>query len=317
MTIRARRWSDNDRYFGPFTYARSRDGYRPLALILNSGDDDERPGCSLRFSAFGHTLIAVLPSIIRPWRIKHQATTWNAETVARLERDWYWETGPREYGFSYVEGFLDVRLGRVTHDSTTEQRWGCHLPWTQWRLSRFSIFGFDGVEVFRQMEQDRRRRVKAGANQGEWFKARQEAKEAAPVIYIPFVDYDGEQLVMRGQIHEREWLFGEGWFRWLSLFRRPMVRRSLSMRFSGETGRRKGSWKGGTLGTDIDIHPGEPAQSAFARYCIKNNMASALITLDLEAGKAAFQRPAPAPASEPQGEATAAAEAPKRKRGKR
>ncbi len=62
-------------------------------------------------------------------------------------------------------------------------------------------------------------------------------------------------------------LFGTGWFKWLSWFRAPKIRRSLAIEFSGETGPEKGSWKGGTVGTGIDMRPGELHESAFRRYC--------------------------------------------------
>ena len=62
------RWSDNDSYFGPFLYAPDKD--HRFAIVLGSGDGDEYPGCRLRMSAFGHTLIVVLPSVIKPWKKK-------------------------------------------------------------------------------------------------------------------------------------------------------------------------------------------------------------------------------------------------------
>lgn len=254
------RWSDEDRYFGPFTYAQARDSYRPLALVLGSGDDDDYPHCRLRLSGFGHTLILALPPVIRPWREKVQTKYWDASTIERLGRDWYWETHKREYGFSYAEGFLQVFLGRQTHDSSTTRSWCKHLPWTQWRFVRHSLFGRDGEHVW--TETDRR----------DWT-GNQAAKDACPSVSFAFKDYDGEALTVTTVIEEREWLFGQGWFKWLSLFRSPKVRRSLDLRFSGETGSRKGSWKGGTIGAGIDMLPGELHEPAFRRYCERKNMA--------------------------------------------
>ena len=38
MTMTSRiRWSGNDRYWGPFTYARDDRGWRPLAIVLELG----------------------------------------------------------------------------------------------------------------------------------------------------------------------------------------------------------------------------------------------------------------------------------------
>ena len=47
------------------------------------------------------------------------------------------------------------------------------------------------------------------------------------------------------------------------------IRRSLDLEFSGETGPEKGSWKGGTVGTGIEMLPGELHEAAFRRYCQK------------------------------------------------
>ncbi|ACL57600.1 hypothetical protein [Methylobacterium nodulans] len=261
------RWSDNDRYFGPFTYARAERGYRPLAIVLGSGDDDDYPGCRLRVSGFGHTLILALPAIIKPWRRKVYAQTWDAATIERLGRDWYWDSHERQYGVSVSDGFLQVFLGAQTHDSTTTQSWSCFLPWTQWRHARSSFYGLEGEHFWTEPP---RRGNLLGA--GGWWAARHAAEEACPSRTFAFTDFDGEALTARTRIEEREWHFGTGWFKWLSLFRRPKIRRSLDIRFSGETGQRKGSWKGGTIGHSIDMLPGELHEAAFRRYCTENNM---------------------------------------------
>ena len=87
-----------------------------------------------------------------------------------------------------------------------------------------------------------------------------------------FKDFDGEELTARTTIEEREWRFGVGWFAWLSLFRKPKISRYLEIAFSGETGKRKGSWKGGTTGHSIEMLPGELHESAFRRYCTEHDM---------------------------------------------
>lgn len=257
------RWSDNDRYLGPFTYARDNRGYRPLAVVLGAaGDEDEGDDysrCTLRVSGFGHTLIAALPPVIKPWREKVVAKSWDAATVARLGRDWYWNVHRREYGFSCSDGFLQVFLGRQTHGSTTTQDWSKFLPWTQWRHVRRSLYGLDGEHVW--TEQRPR----------DW-KATHAAVEACPSRTFAFADFDGENLTACTKIEEREWRFGEGWFKWLSLFRRARIKRSLDIEFSGETGKRKGSWKGGTIGHSIDMLPGELHEAAFRRYCTEQGM---------------------------------------------
>lgn len=256
-----RRWGDSDTYVGPFTFARDRT-WKPLGIHLQSTDDEDR-GCSLRMSAFGGTMIIALPSwVLRPERRK-VVPGWDAATIERLGRDWYWAVTQREFGVSLNDGFLNVSFGRVTHDSSTEQRWSCFLPWTQWRHVRHSLYGLDG-SLYAHLPQAR-----WGTPEYERGRA---LEEACPTVSFAFTDFDGEALIATTRIEEREWLFGEGWFKWLSLFRRPKVSRSLDIKFSGETGRRKGSWKGGTVGHSIAMRPGEPHTAAFQRYCAEHSM---------------------------------------------
>lgn len=246
-----RRYSGDDHHLGPFTYSRTK--WKRLALVLDSGEA-EYPGCTLQLDVGGHVLICELPPIIRPWR------TW-----VDTPRGGYWDEHRKEYGISYSNGFLQVFLGQQTHDSTTTKSWSTFLPWTQWRFIRFSLYGLEGEHFWTEMES----RHRLGSRS---FDVQLAATEQCPKARFSFYDFDGEQIEATTHIEEREWLFGEGWFRWLSIFRAPMVRRSLSIQFSKETGPKKGSWKGGTLGHGIDLQSGELHESAFRRYCSEHKM---------------------------------------------
>lgn len=250
------RWGDNDCNFGPLTFAWS-DSYRPFAIILRSwggGDDDDAPA-SLRISLIWFTIIFWLPPIVYPMRRKvYPGTNWDAATVARLGRDYYWDVKTREYGFSYSDGFLIVHYGIHPGDSSLDQTWSWFLPWTQWRHVRHSLYGLRGEHFWTEPKKH------------DWETYRV-AKDACPRVRFDFEDHDGERLVATTLIEEREWLFGTGWFKWLSWFRAPKIRRSLDIEFSGETGPEKGSWKGGIVGTGIDMRPGELHEAAFRRYC--------------------------------------------------
>ncbi len=263
--MRAIRWGDNDRHLGPFTWSYSKT-YPHWAVVLKSrGDDDVESGvCTLRISAGPATLIVALPNIVRPWQEKVYPK-WDAETVERLGRDWYWSIDPRQYGLSLSDGHLSVYYGRTggsCMDSSIQQQWGCFLPWTQWRHVRHSFYGLGGERLY---DEESGYRLGDGAN-GNW-EARRAREAAVPTAAFAFKDHDGEDLIATTKIEEREWRFGTGYFKWLSLFRRPKIRRSLDIDFSGETGPEKGSWKGGTTGTSIEMLPGELHESAFRRYC--------------------------------------------------
>lgn len=255
------RLTENDRRWGPLTWARS--SWSPLRAVFSTGGDgDDEPRNSLTVYLFGWVARLWLPMLMQPHRVKHIAATWNTATVERMGRNWYYETFPREFGFSLHEGFLQVFLGPQTHDSRTTKSWSTHLPWTQWRFYRFSLYGTDGAEFWTQIEKPR----KKGGGFRHW-EAQHEAEAKCDKVAFLIDDFDGQRITATTHIQEREWKFGEGWFKWLSLFRRNMVRRSLGISFDKECGPEKGSWKGGTMGTGIEMLPGELHEDAFRRYC--------------------------------------------------
>jgi hypothetical protein len=257
LKTNTRRWSDDQTAFGPLTI--SRDKRWVFSAVLDSGDNQDSPGCHLRLRGFGLTLLLELPQIIKPWRrwVDTSGYHWSKPGGG------YWDEQPREYGFSVSEGFLQVFLGAQTGDSETTQDWCKFLPWTQWRFVRFSLYDTQGNHFWTQYERDRTR----GS-----FEPQHEAGQRCPSVSFQFDDYDGERIEVKTHIEEREWLFGKGWFKWLSIFRRPKVSRYLDLEFSKETGNRKGSWKGGTVGHAIEMLPGELPEGAFRRYCEQHEM---------------------------------------------
>lgn len=251
------RLTNDDRRLGPLTWGRS--GWDPWRIVLSSGDEEEgRARNSLTVYAFGWCARLWLPAVLQPHRVKVHAKYWDAATIERVGRDWYCETHPREFGFSLHEGFLQVFYGRQTGDSATTQSWSKHLPWTQWRHVRLSLYDLEGNHFWTEPQPCL-----------DW-EERHRMRDAVPKARFEFTDYDGKRIVATTHIEEREWRLGEGWFKWLSLFRQPKIRPSLDIAFSEEVGPEKGSWKGGTIGHGIDMLPGELHEAAFRRYCEQN-----------------------------------------------
>lgn len=249
------RWSDDDCHFGPFTYAP--DKSRSFGLVLKSSDDDDREAYA-RLHAFGWTLISPLPSwLIRPYRERVQAKYWDAETIARFGRDWYWDMHERQLGFCLSDGSLHLYYGKQTNEWPGSKSRVIFFPWREWRHVRHSLYDLTGV-LFANMPDD-------------WDAGR--ALEAScPTASFRFQDFDGEEITATTRIEEREWRRGVRWFKWLSLVTKPKISRSLDLRFSSEVGKRKGSWKGGTIGHSIEMHPGELHEHAFKRYCAENGL---------------------------------------------
>lgn len=257
MTRRKRRYSGNDKHFGPFTYSLHNDQHwRPLGVMLDSGASDgyeDRKGCNLKLHGFGRTLILELPNVIPDFVQRHKS---------HIEGREYWEeTFRREYGFTVSDGTMHVHYGPQTHDSTTTKSRVFWLPWQNWRFIRQSWYGPTGQHVETLWETDNKLVRSA---QFEW---RREFEASLAKVAFEVEDYDGQRIQAKTHIEEREWRFGTGLFKWLSLFRKPRIRRSLDIEFDKEVGREKGSWKGGLIGTGIDMLPGELHEDAFRRYC--------------------------------------------------
>src|SRR6185436_19813839 len=130
--------------------------WRPWAAYITSGaGEDDRPDCQLVLYLRWWSVRLGLPQIVSPAE-KKVIPNWDAETINRLGRDYYIEYTKREYGFMLSDdGFFSLYLGRQSDDSSTEQRWSCFLPWTQWRFVRMSLYGLQGEHVWTQPAKSR------------------------------------------------------------------------------------------------------------------------------------------------------------------
>jgi hypothetical protein len=250
------RLTDNDKHFGPLTLGERSSHWRPFAVVVASGCE-EYPGCSLSLSALGWTLRINLPQIIQPSR---RWVDCSGERWAKSASSGYWDINPREFGFRLSDGFLQVFFGQQTHNSSTDQNWCTHLPWTQWRHVRESLYGLGGEEVWTQLASEIRGH--------ERYEAKRAAQEACPKARFTLQDFDGTAIVATTHIEESELRKGRGWFKWVALFRKPRVLRSMQINFDKEVGYEKGSWKGGLTGHGIDLLPGELHEAAMRRYCV-------------------------------------------------
>lgn len=256
MTKTMNRLTDNDKNFGPFTLAR---WSKRFSIMFSSGDEEDGliATNTLTLNGFGWVLRIRLPQIIQPLRIRHEAH-WDAETVARLGRNYFYETHENEFGFSISDmgngyDFLQIHFGPQTNDSSTTKDWCRHLPWKQWDCVRNSVYDPDGNLFATEQKGD--------------FRAWWDAKEKCPASYFGFEDYDGDMIVATCRIEEMEWHRGEGWFKWLKWLFPRKIRRSLDLQFSAEVGPEKGSWKGGTTRHGIEMKRWETSFDAFVRYC--------------------------------------------------
>lgn len=266
------RWSNSDHYIGPFTFAR--DSFARFGFMLTSRGDEEGDRAYGRLHFSGFTAIAPIPNwLLRPYKVKVRAIGWDAATIQRMGRDWYWDIYAREFGAYTAEGALHVHYGAQTHDSRTDRSRCFFFPWRCWRVVREALYD-DAGQHFADLPRHAR------LSDDMAWKTRHELQDACPTVRFDFLDFDGERITATTRIDEWERKLGEGRWAWLSLFRRPEVTRSLDIRFSSEVGKRKGSWKGGTVGHSITMLAGELHGAAFRRYCAQEKLTFIARTYD-------------------------------------
>lgn len=243
-----RRYGSENKHLGPFTYTKS--SYSPtIGVTLRSGDYNP-PGPDgqnhLIFNLWKHIVIVEMPPMLKN----------HAEDKGKSWTEYY----PKAYGFVVAESALHLYFGQQTHSSNTTKNKVWSIPWMNWRYIRTSLYDPDGNHFFTLPE------GKTLEERQDWYGKWFTAKDLVPKVVFMIRDFDGEVIRVETYIEEREWRFGTGWFSWLSLFRKPKVRRSLSINFDKEVGPEKGSWKGGLRGTGT-VMTGEKVIDAFTRYC--------------------------------------------------
>lgn len=238
FSLKPKLWNDGDIYCGNLTVSKSNDS--ALAFVISSGDDEDS-GASIKICVGHYILILSIPQFFFPTKKKIIAHS------CVIEEE-------RKFGFSYSENYLLSYIGAGERSAI----WW-FFPWKKWRHIRHSFYGLDGSHFSTHV-------TKKGTFNPIY------RKEQPPSVSFNFKDFDGESLTAITQIEEREWHRGVGFFSWLSFFYSPKIERSLQIEFSGETGPRKRSWKGGIISCGIEMLPGELHTEAFKRYCELNNM---------------------------------------------
>lgn len=242
---------------------RNNDVFRWWSIGISSIDDDCKQA-TIDIRGFGKSLSINVPNwLIPPVKVKHQY--FNKEDNAIRT---YWTNEIREYSICVFEDHFSVHYGLQSHDSSTEQSWGCTIPFATWRFVRHSVYALDhthfGVVSFGYA-------TKLGTK-WKWSRDEHNLRDQVPKIKFAFKDFDGEEGIATCYIEEREWRFGEGMFRWLSVFRQPIIRRDLNIEYDIEVGKEKGSYKGGIIGCSCDIAPWQAPIEAFRAHCLKYNL---------------------------------------------
>lgn len=239
------RLSNTQKQLGPFTIARWNKKWIEAKII---GGNEEDPENTIFLSAFGWALRIHIPMIIK----RNKSDGWDYEGT--------------EYGFTLTGGdglckgfeFLRIYYGKQFNGRKSKYK-SWFLPWSQWRFVRMSYYNPDWSHFADE-------KIGKGL-----YDENQKIKEACPVSVFRIIDFDGEKVIATCRIEQREWKWGEGWFKWLSVFKKSFIRNYLDIYYDKETGTGKGSWKGGTIGESCEIQNGESPFNALTRFMEKEH----------------------------------------------
>jgi hypothetical protein len=268
------RWSDDQRVWWRFLLAAERGRTIVCTVEVHGGDKyDEatnryhatfRPYLRCAF-LFGATLMIALPRFLLRW------------------------CGGKRYGvrFGVRDGFFSLYYGRETHDSSTDKSWHCHVPWQDKRMVRYRYFDLDATTVVREFY-DERGRIPFDPQ----YKFEQSSD--LPKRSYRLTDYDGETIYCTAYVKEMMWKHGTKWWRWLSWFVPNRVRKYVELEFCPAYGRKKHSWKGGTVGHSAEFcQKAKDLDDVVWWYCAEHEM-------KLEETLAAVYVPPPKPPAEPE-----------------
>lgn len=248
-------------------YAKS--DYWSFALSLSNPGEYDNKGdyktnyCNLHFAIAGHSWWFRIPELFKPRKkwVDTSKYEWSTNPNGG-----YWEYIKREYGIIIAEDAIHVRYGIQPGSwSSRDKKNSDHskvfwIPWKSMTYQHEELFSLDWKSYAILHEP-----VK-GADRQEVWEMHRRIKENVPKIKFKFNDFDGEEIIATCYINKRKWRHGTSWCKWIGYIRKPLIRYTLDIQFSKETGYEKGSWKGGTTGTSTEIDYLEDPLEAFKRY---------------------------------------------------
>lgn len=240
-----------------------RQNYKAFGFTLQTGREDEyrknyTPKNILSIYAFGRYWYWDVPRILKPKQVWVNTNTF----VDNING--YHAYIMRRYSFMVFDDHATIYYGLQPDNMLIGGKRNykyIEFPWNQTRRVRYD-FLYPTGKLFGSHDDEVRGR--------NWFDSIDKLRKEVPKVYFNFNDSDGEEIQAECYLEEMEWRYGVGLFKWLRYIRKPIIRRTLNITFNKETGARKGSWKGGTIGSSVDAIVGEPAEHSFIRYAAEH-----------------------------------------------
>lgn len=265
------RLTDDDKQFGKYiTYGKKTSSENYTKIVYSSSYNEDYPDDkhnTLTIVMFGWIIQFLLPQFIKPLQVKVHATSWDAATIARLGRDYYFVYFNRRYGFSKFDTLFQLFYGvQGDYDSNfqnaglKEKSISWFLPWLDYRHVKHQMFDGNGQLIW---QEDQSNTSEARQHNDTKYVLSQTMNKRSYKV----LDTDGEIIVVDVHSEYREWKRGTSWCKWLSLFMDGIKKHTIELNFRSEIGHRKGSWKGGLVGLGYELsYPDEDIDIAVERF---------------------------------------------------
>lgn len=174
-------------------------------------------------------------------RINLDIIFFSLQFILPIRNKWTDECDAPKWGIAIHNNTLWIYKGGKGNMNGGTKWWTWYIPFVTKQWVRTSILLKDG-----SWEHE------IPGVRKEFYK--QEWKDKQQSWEYNYTDkYDGEIIPTIIYVDEREWR--PKWLQWTKLF--ALTRRTIDVHFSKEVGKRKGSWKGGTLGCGYELLPNE------------------------------------------------------------
>lgn len=235
-----------------------------FGLSLDSGDDHDYPGNKIILSIWKYSIYIKIPKVLSVHRqmqtFTHLSEEAAAKRIAQHGHLNYFELFPRVFGFRVKRHGVNWNWGPQTNDSITSKSGYASFPWMDYDFQRKTAYGADGHAY----------------EEPKGFQPGSRWDESFPRYVFVLNDYDGEEIRAYCYLEKTEYRIGSGWMKkYFSALRPRRTFRDLEIRFDGETGTEKGSWKGGTVGTSVRMEKGDKfdAQYLIEKFCQQDHRA--------------------------------------------
>lgn len=182
-------------------------------------------------------------------RINFDIIFFSLELILPFRNSWTDECDPPKWGISIHDNTVWIYRGGKGNMKGGNKWWTWNIPFLTKNWVRSSILLKNNT-----WEHETKGNTKN-------FYEEKWKKQQAVWNYRYTDKYDGEIIPTTIYVEEREWR--PKWLEWTSLFAEK--RRTIDVHFSKECGKRKGSWKGGTIGCGYELLPNEHPLSCIKR----------------------------------------------------